>query len=215
MAKDVIGSVMVVGGGIAGIQASLDMADSGYLVHMVEKKSAIGGVMAQLDKTFPTNDCSMCIISPKDRVPVRCLDPKARECNFLEVSLGYNEAEAQEESQRCLRCGICSECYQCVKACLAGGHRPHPEGGDRGGRGGFGHPRARIQAVRPVALRFLQLQQPSQRPHQSRVRTRTLRLGTLPGPPRKANRSEIRLDLNFAHPILFCIKFKKIRLNRQ
>ena len=59
------GSVMVVGSGIAGIQASLDLADSGYLVHLVEKKSAIGGVMAQLDKTFPTNDCSMCIISPK------------------------------------------------------------------------------------------------------------------------------------------------------
>src|SRR4030042_1327834 len=59
------GSVMVVGAGIAGIQASLDLADSGFLVYLVEKKSAIGGVMAQLDKTFPTNDCSMCIISPK------------------------------------------------------------------------------------------------------------------------------------------------------
>jgi len=56
---------MVVGAGIAGIQASLDLADSGYLVYLVEKKSAIGGVMSQLDKTFPTNDCSMCIISPK------------------------------------------------------------------------------------------------------------------------------------------------------
>ncbi len=56
---------MVVGGGIAGIQASLDLAESGYYVYLVEKKSAIGGVMAQLDKTFPTNDCSMCIISPK------------------------------------------------------------------------------------------------------------------------------------------------------
>ncbi|MFC1821487.1 FAD-dependent oxidoreductase [Thermodesulfobacteriota bacterium] len=59
------GSVMVIGAGIAGIQASLDLANSGFLVHLVEKKSAIGGVMAQLDKTFPTNDCSMCIISPK------------------------------------------------------------------------------------------------------------------------------------------------------
>jgi heterodisulfide reductase subunit A-like polyferredoxin len=55
----------------------------------------------------------------KPRTPVRCLDPKARECNFLEVSLGYNEAEAIQEADRCLRCGICSECYQCVKACLA------------------------------------------------------------------------------------------------
>jgi len=57
--KDTIGSVMVLGGGIAGMQASLDLADSGYYVHLVEKSPAIGGVMAQLDKTFPTNDCSM------------------------------------------------------------------------------------------------------------------------------------------------------------
>ncbi|MBI9089061.1 MAG: FAD-dependent oxidoreductase [Desulfobacterium sp.] len=59
------GSVLVVGAGIAGIQAALDLADSGFFVHLVDKSSAIGGVMAQLDKTFPTNDCSMCIISPK------------------------------------------------------------------------------------------------------------------------------------------------------
>ena len=53
------GSVMVVGAGIAGIQASLDLANSGFLVYLVEKTPAIGGVMAQLDKTFPTNDCAM------------------------------------------------------------------------------------------------------------------------------------------------------------
>jgi heterodisulfide reductase subunit A len=51
--------VMVVGGGISGIQASLDLADSGYRVYLVEKSPAIGGKMAQLDKTYPTNDCSM------------------------------------------------------------------------------------------------------------------------------------------------------------
>ena len=62
---DKIGAMMVVGGGIAGIQASLDLAESGYYVYLVESSPAIGGVMAQLDKTFPTNDCSMCIISPK------------------------------------------------------------------------------------------------------------------------------------------------------
>ncbi len=54
-----VGSVMVVGGGIAGIQATLDLADSGFKVILVEKSSGIGGVMAQLDKTFPTNDCAM------------------------------------------------------------------------------------------------------------------------------------------------------------
>ncbi len=60
-----IGAVMVVGGGIAGIQAALDLADQGFKVYLVEQKSAIGGHMAQLDKTFPTNDCAMCSISPK------------------------------------------------------------------------------------------------------------------------------------------------------
>ncbi len=57
--QNVHGSVMVVGGGIAGMQASLDLADSGFFVHLVEKTPAIGGSMAQLDKTFPTNDCAM------------------------------------------------------------------------------------------------------------------------------------------------------------
>jgi heterodisulfide reductase subunit A-like polyferredoxin len=58
-AQNAQGSVMVVGGGIAGMQAALDLADSGFFVHLVEKSPAIGGVMAQLDKTFPTNDCAM------------------------------------------------------------------------------------------------------------------------------------------------------------
>jgi len=56
----------------------------------------------------------------KMRTSVRCLDPEARECNFLEVSYGYDENEAKNEANRCLKCGICSECYQCVDACLAG-----------------------------------------------------------------------------------------------
>ena len=59
------GDVMVVGGGISGIQAALDLAETGFKVYLVEKSPAIGGKMAQLDKTFPTNDCSMCIESPK------------------------------------------------------------------------------------------------------------------------------------------------------
>ena len=59
MAQDVIGSVLVVGGGIAGMQAALDLANSGYYVYLLEKSPAIGGVMSQLDKTFPTNDCAM------------------------------------------------------------------------------------------------------------------------------------------------------------
>jgi heterodisulfide reductase subunit A len=57
--KDSIGDVLVVGGGISGIQASLDLATAGFKVCLVEKAPSIGGHMAQLDKTFPTNDCSM------------------------------------------------------------------------------------------------------------------------------------------------------------
>ena len=59
------GAVMVIGGGIGGVQSALDLADSGYKVYLVERAPAIGGIMAMLDKTFPTNDCSMCILSPK------------------------------------------------------------------------------------------------------------------------------------------------------
>jgi len=59
MTESRIGSVMVVGGGIAGMQTALDLANSGYYVYLVERSSSIGGVMSQLDKTFPTNDCSM------------------------------------------------------------------------------------------------------------------------------------------------------------
>ena len=57
--KKIIGAVMVVGGGIAGIQAAMDLADTGYYVYLVEKSTAIGGIMAGLDKTFPTNDCAI------------------------------------------------------------------------------------------------------------------------------------------------------------
>ncbi|MHA1310144.1 MAG: FAD-dependent oxidoreductase [Candidatus Helarchaeota archaeon] len=60
-----IGAAMVIGGGVAGMQASLDLANSGFRVYLVEKSPSIGGRMAQLDKTFPTNDCSLCILAPK------------------------------------------------------------------------------------------------------------------------------------------------------
>ncbi len=59
MAKQPRGSVLMAGAGIAGIQAALDMADSGFYVYLVEKSAGIGGIMSQLDKTFPTNDCAM------------------------------------------------------------------------------------------------------------------------------------------------------------
>ena len=59
MSTEKLGSVLVAGGGITGMQAALDMANSGYYVYLVERTSSIGGMMSQLDKTFPTNDCAM------------------------------------------------------------------------------------------------------------------------------------------------------------
>jgi heterodisulfide reductase subunit A len=64
-AADKVGAVLIIGGGISGMQASLDLADSGFKVYLLDNKPSIGGVMASLDKTFPTNDCSMCIMAPK------------------------------------------------------------------------------------------------------------------------------------------------------
>jgi len=58
-AKQLSGSVLVVGGGIAGMQCALDLADSGYFVYLLEKSSSVGGAMSRLDKTYPTNDCAM------------------------------------------------------------------------------------------------------------------------------------------------------------
>ncbi|MGD8270688.1 MAG: FAD-dependent oxidoreductase, partial [Desulfobacterales bacterium] len=71
------------------------------------------------EKTWDFEKPDVSLEPQKSRTSVRCLDPAARECNFLEVSFGYNETEAKMEADRCLSCGICSECYQCVKACLA------------------------------------------------------------------------------------------------
>ena len=59
MSEKKLGSILIAGGGIAGMQAALNLANSGYYVYLVEKNAAIGGVMSQLDKTFPTNDCTM------------------------------------------------------------------------------------------------------------------------------------------------------------
>ena len=63
--RHVIPEALIIGAGIAGMQAALDIADKGFTVHLVEKEPSIGGHMAQLDKTFPTLDCSACIITPK------------------------------------------------------------------------------------------------------------------------------------------------------
>jgi heterodisulfide reductase subunit A-like polyferredoxin len=119
MSKEVIGSVMVVGGGIAGIQASLDLAESGYLVHMVEARSAIGGVMAQLDKTFPTNDCSMCIISPKLVEAGRHLNIDLHTMTEIEEVTGEagNFKVRLCHQPRYVHLDKCTSCGECAKVC--------------------------------------------------------------------------------------------------
>ncbi len=113
------GSVMVVGAGIAGIQASLDLADSGYLVYLVEKQSAIGGVMAQLDKTFPTNDCSMCIISPKLVECGRHLNVDLlTNTEIVDVSGEAGRFQVKlREKPRYVDLAKCTACGECSKVC--------------------------------------------------------------------------------------------------
>ncbi len=112
-----IGSVIVVGGGIAGIQASLDLADSGYKVYMVEASTAIGGHMAQLDKTFPTNDCAMCTISPRlvaagTHSNIEIITNA--ELTELEGQAGNFKAKIKikpnyVDLEKCTGCGVCAE----------------------------------------------------------------------------------------------------------
>jgi len=109
------GAVLVVGAGIAGIQASLDLANSGYKVYLVEQSPTIGGTMAQLDKTFPTNDCSMCIVSPK---LVECArHPNIELLTYADVQSVEGEAghfrvsvrkkARSVDASRCTGCGVC------------------------------------------------------------------------------------------------------------
>lgn len=113
------GAVMVVGAGIAGIQASLDLADSGYLVHLVDSDSAIGGVMAQLDKTFPTNDCSMCIISPKLVEAGRHLNIDLKTMTRVKSVKGSvgNFSVTLQETPRFIDLDKCTACGECAGVC--------------------------------------------------------------------------------------------------
>lgn len=111
------GSVLVVGGGITGVQTALDLADSGFYVYLVERTAAIGGVMSQLDKTFPTNDCSACILSPKLVECGRHLNIQLLTLSEL-VSLDgepgnfravVREAPRYVDVNKCIACGMCAE----------------------------------------------------------------------------------------------------------
>lgn len=117
--REPLGSVMVVGGGIAGMQASLDLADSGYKVHLVEKKSAIGGHMAQLDKTFPTNDCSMCTISPRLVEVGRHLNiDLSTDTELIELEGDAGNFTATVSTKpRFIDVDICNGCSKCAEVC--------------------------------------------------------------------------------------------------
>ncbi len=114
-----IGAVMVVGAGIAGVQASLDLANAGYYVYLVEKTSAIGGRMAQLDKTFPTNDCAMCIVSPKLVECGRHLNIEIitnAEVESVEGEPGRFSVKVHQEP-RYVDMEACTACGDCIEVC--------------------------------------------------------------------------------------------------
>ncbi|MEW6335030.1 MAG: FAD-dependent oxidoreductase, partial [Thermodesulfobacteriota bacterium] len=114
-----VGAVMVVGGGIGGMQASLDLAESGFFVYLVDNSPTIGGVMSQLDKTFPTNDCAMCIMSPKlvgtgSHRNIRVITHA--EVRDVTGSPGAFEA-AVIRRPRYIRADKCTGCGECAKHC--------------------------------------------------------------------------------------------------
>lgn len=117
--KDVVGAALVVGGGIAGVQASLDLAESGYKVYLVESQTGIGGRMAQLDKTFPTNDCSTCIFSPK--LVTVGQNPNIELLSYSEVDDIQGDAGRFKvrirQKARYIRKDRCKACGDCATAC--------------------------------------------------------------------------------------------------
>jgi heterodisulfide reductase subunit A len=119
MANAQFGDVMVVGAGISGIQAALDLASSGFKVYLVEKKPTIGGKMSQLDKTFPTNDCSMCIESPKF---IECdRHPNIEILTYTEVAAvegaAGNFTVTLTKKPRYIDEDKCTGCTTCVEYC--------------------------------------------------------------------------------------------------
>jgi len=112
-----VGAVLVVGGGIAGIQASLDLAESGFRVYLLEKLPSIGGVMTQLDKTFPTNDCAMCILAPKlveaGRHPnievITYADLVSVDGAAGDFKVAIRKRARRIDPEKCTGCGVCAE----------------------------------------------------------------------------------------------------------
>jgi len=117
--KELNGAVLVCGGGIAGIQASLDLSAAGFFVYLVEESPTIGGAMAQLDKTFPTGDCATCIISPKVVACMRDLNIDVLTMSDvvkLEGEAG-NFAATVRTRPRSVNVDKCTGCGDCVERC--------------------------------------------------------------------------------------------------
>ncbi|MCF8064858.1 MAG: FAD-dependent oxidoreductase, partial [Desulfarculaceae bacterium] len=113
------GAVMVAGAGIAGMQSALDLANAGYLVYLVEKNISIGGIMAQLDKTFPTNDCSTCMISPKlIEVPPNPNIKITSRATIDKVDGEPGDSTVKIKKQaRFIDEDACTGCGECIKVC--------------------------------------------------------------------------------------------------
>ena len=117
--QNIIGAVMVCGGGIAGMQSALDLANSGFKVYLVEKSPTIGGKMAQLDKTFPTGDCATCIVSPKLVECTRNLNIEIltqAEVEEMTGEPGHFRVKVREKA-RYVDIKKCNACGDCAKVC--------------------------------------------------------------------------------------------------
>lgn len=114
------GSVLILGGGISGIQSALDLADSGFKVYLVESEPSIGGVMPQLDKTFPTNDCAMCILAPKLVTTGR--HPNIELVTYSDLTKIEGESGnflvTINKKARSIDESLCNGCGLCVDHCL-------------------------------------------------------------------------------------------------
>lgn len=131
----VIKRALVIGGGIAGIQTALDIADAGYKVDIVEKSPSIGGRMSQLDKTFPTLDCSACILTPKmveaaahENITIHTYSEVEKVSGFVgNFTVDIRKKARYVDLNKCTGCGVCQEKCPSKKTLndLPGAEHPH------------------------------------------------------------------------------------------
>ena len=183
--RETTGAALVLGGGVAGIQCSLDLAEGGYKVYLVERSPALGGHMAQLDKTFPTNDCSMCTLAPKLVEAGRHLGIDIitnAELTGLEGEPGRFSAKVFHHA-RFVDPEICTSCGECIPACPVKVRDAYNEG--------LGERKA-IYKLYPQAIPgTYAVDKKGYAPCKSNCRCRPLPRGTSPSSPRGASRTPI------------------------